>query len=284
MAEYSRYEVDVDFRQGEIVSAGVDLGSVDSKAVIMVDGRVSAQSVVSSGYLSPDGAQKALSLAMKESDMKTDDIHFTVGTGFGHAEIPFANKIIRETACHATGAIHIFGDSVRTILDIGGHECNVISCDGRGRVLSYVPGRDCAAFTGRGLEVFYDFLGVDINEDAPFLMNEDDLPDFPAACVVSARSEASRMLDDGISVEKVLSAYMNSMACNLAILVEDAGLEEDLAVTGGVGSNTGIVERLEKELGIKALRPVKDIDPGMAGALGAAIIAGATVLRMRRNA
>ena len=284
MAEYSRHEADADFTQSEIVSAGVDLGSVASKAVIMVDGRVFSQSVVRSGYCSPDGAEKALSLAMKESGMNPGDIDFTVGTGFGHVDIPFAQRIIRQTACHATGAIHIYGDSVRTILDVGGHECKVISCDGRGRVLSYVPGRDCAAFTGRGLEVFCDFLGVDINEGAASFMTEDDLPSFSSACLVSVRKESALMMENGISRKSVLASYMNEMAQRLALFVEEAGLEMDLAVTGGPASNLTIVGGIERELGIKALRPVKDIDPGMAGALGAAIIAGATVSRMRRNA
>jgi activator of 2-hydroxyglutaryl-CoA dehydratase len=49
-------------------------------------------------------------------------------------------------------------------------------------------------------------------------------------------------------------------------------VEKDLAITGGIAKNKGIVSRIERELGIEAL-PLKKGDPQIAGAVGAAILA-----------
>ena len=53
-------------------------------------------------------------------------------------------------------------------------------------------------------------------------------------------------------------------------------LEQDLAITGGVAKNAGIVSRIERELGIQSLPAVKG-DPQIAGAVGAAVFAAEIV-------
>jgi benzoyl-CoA reductase subunit A len=58
-------------------------------------------------------------------------------------------------------------------------------------------------------------------------------------------------------------------------LLERLGtVERELVITGGVAKNIGVVTRLEKELGIKRL-PIGNIDPQIAGGLGAALFAKA---------
>jgi len=54
-------------------------------------------------------------------------------------------------------------------------------------------------------------------------------------------------------------------------LVYRVSLEKDLAITGGVAKNIGVVAYLEKRLGLKTLK--LPIDPQIIGALGAALTA-----------
>jgi activator of 2-hydroxyglutaryl-CoA dehydratase len=61
------------------------------------------------------------------------------------------------------------------------------------------------------------------------------------------------------------------MARRIVSLLERIGMEEDFAVTGGIAKNTGVVTRLENELGVKALKPKHDTQ--LAGAIGAALFA-----------
>ena len=58
-------------------------------------------------------------------------------------------------------------------------------------------------------------------------------------------------------------------------------IKEDFAITGGIAKNRGVVERLEKELGIKSLKT--DYDTQIAGALGAALFAKALVEKERKK-
>jgi activator of 2-hydroxyglutaryl-CoA dehydratase len=61
------------------------------------------------------------------------------------------------------------------------------------------------------------------------------------------------------------------MAHRVVTLLQQVGIEEKFAVTGGIAKNIGVVRRLEKEIGIKALPPT--LDTQIAGGLGAALFA-----------
>lgn len=74
--------------------------------------------------------------AIRKSDIRVEDIEFTVATGYGRIVVPFADKNISEISCHAKGA-HYFFPSVRTILDMGGQDCKAIRCDEKGTVTKF---------------------------------------------------------------------------------------------------------------------------------------------------
>ena len=93
---------DIDWKDGDIVSAGVDVGSVSSQAVIVADGELYAYSNMRTGSDSPDSARRAMDWALEGTGLKLDDIGFVVGTGYGRVNAPFSNKAITEIACHAT--------------------------------------------------------------------------------------------------------------------------------------------------------------------------------------
>ena len=156
---------DIDWRKGETITAGVDVGSVSSQAVVMVDGELYASANTRTGYNSPESATNAMNWALEATDgMKLEDIHFSVGTGYGRVKVPFANKAITEIACHARGANYMYGPSVRTVMDMGGQDLKAIRCDERGKVISFLMNEKCAAGTGRGMEVIADLLQVPIIE------------------------------------------------------------------------------------------------------------------------
>jgi activator of 2-hydroxyglutaryl-CoA dehydratase len=51
------------------------------------------------------------------------------------------------------------------------------------------------------------------------------------------------------------------------------GLVEDVVITGGVAKNAGVVDELERKLGVKVKTFPDGVDPQMVGAIGAAVIA-----------
>jgi bzd-type benzoyl-CoA reductase Q subunit len=272
--EYRRTVPGKDWTRTEVVTAGVDVGAVSSKAAIMVDGTLYAYSIMRTGASSPDSADKAVNWALEGTGMKLDDIHYVVGTGYGRVNVPFANKAITEITCHARGANYIWGPMVRTILDMGGQDCKAIRCDEKGKVTAFLMNDKCAAGTGRGIEVIADLLSVPIEEVGPMSLTVEKEPEpVSSTCVVFAKSEAMGLLRKGWPKETVLAAYCSAMASRIAELLRRVGVQEDFVVTGGISKNVGIVKRLEDIIGVKALPMKKEFDPIIAGAIGAGLFA-----------
>ena len=282
--EYQRVAPDIDWRKGDVISCGIDIGSVSSQAVIMVDGKLYAYSNMRTGSNSPDSARRALDQALDTTEMSEGDIHYIVGTGYGRANVPMAQRNITEIACHALGANFIYGPSIRTVLDIGGQDVKAIRCDEKGKVINFMMNDKCAAGTGRGMEVMAELLNVPIVEIGARSFQVDKEPEpVSSTCVVYAKSEALSLLRQGWSVEKVLAAYSRAMATRIVELVEKLGIEKEFAITGGQAKNIGTVKRIEKLLGLETMKP-GELDPQIAGAMGAALFARAIVEKSRKAA
>ncbi len=261
---------DLEWKDGKFVTVGIDVGSVSSQAVVMVDGQVFAYGNMRTGSDSPDSARNALNFALKATDMPEDRMDYCIGTGYGRVNVPMADRSITEIACHARGANFIYGPEVRTVLDVGGQDIKAIQCDEKGKVTNFLMNDKCAAGTGRGMEVFSDLLGVPITDvgDRSFQVKEE-----PAAvsstCVVYAKSEATGLLRKGWSTEQVLAAYCRAMADRIFSLVERIGVQPEFAITGGMAKNRGVIDRLMPMIGLEPAKTKWDTQ--IAGAAGAAL-------------
>jgi bzd-type benzoyl-CoA reductase Q subunit len=275
--EYHRIVEGKGWTSRDVITAGVDVGSVGSKAAIMVNGEAYSWSVARTGSNSPESASKVLSLALEGTGLKASDLKYIVGTGYGRVNVPMANRAITEIACHAKGANYIWGPTVRTVLDVGGQDIKAIRSDEKGRVVSFLMNDKCAAGTGRGMEVFADLLKIPIEEIGAMSLHVDKEPEpVSCTCVAFAKTEAMGLLRKGWSKEKVLAAYTRAMAMRMANLINRVGLEKELVITGGQCKNIGIVTRIEVILGVKCL-PMPNwrddgLDPMVAGAFGAALL------------
>jgi len=272
--EYRHTQPNMDWHDAKIITTGVDIGSVGSKAVVMLDGELYAYSVMRTGGVSEETAIRVMNSAFEGTGLKTDNVHYVVGTGYGRVNVPLAKRTITEIACHARGAHYIYGPTVRTVLDIGGQDCKAIRCDEKGKVMSFLMNDKCAAGTGRGLEVFADLIRVPIEELGKTSLNITEEPTpVSNTCVIFAKAESVALLRQGWPKEKVAAAYHLAMVDRIIDLLTKVGIEKDFVITGGVAKNIGIVSRLEKKLGIKPLEP--KLDPILAGAMGAALFAKA---------
>jgi len=272
--EYRQTVSNVDWSHAKAITAGVDIGSVGSKAAVLVDGELYAYAAMRTGGVSEATAVKVTSWALEGTGLEIGKLHYVVGTGYGRVNVPFAKRTITEIACHARGAHYIYGPTVRTVLDIGGQDCKAIRCDDKGKVVSFLMNDKCAAGTGRGLEVFADLISVPIQEVGKVSLSVDqEPPPVSNTCVIFAKAESLALLRQGWTKEKVAAAYHAAMADRIVDLLNRVGIEKDFVITGGVAKNMGIVTRLENILKIKPLEP--NMDPILAGALGAGLFARA---------
>jgi benzoyl-CoA reductase subunit A len=286
-SEKTYQSADLDWRQASAITVGIDVGSVSSQAVILADGKLLAFNSTRTGSSSPDSALRAFRGAAEPIGLTLDDISYAVGTGYGRVNVPFADRTITEIACHARGANHMGGPSIRTILDMGGQDCKVIRIDERGKVLNFIMNDKCAAGTGRGMEVIADVLSVPIEDIGRRSFEIDEEPAAVSnVCTVFAKSEATSLLRAGWSVNKVLAAYCAAMAQRVAGLIERMQVEREFFITGGIGKNVGVTRRIERLIGVEAVKlPVDSVlDPQIAGALGASLFAHSLYRKAQKEA
>ena len=116
---------------------------------------------------------------------------------------------------------------------------------------------------------------------APAQQVEEEPPPVSCTCVVFAKSEATALLREGWPKSKVLAAYCSAMAHRVVTLLERIEVQKDFAITGGIAKNSGVVKRLERELGLESLKSTYDSQ--IAGALGAALFAQALETKRRKQ-
>jgi len=252
-----------------MLSCGVDVGSVQTKAVI-IDGNyiVQGRGLVHSGANLARAAKHALQEALREADREEFDITYVMGTGYGRFLIPFAHSSATEPVCDGHGAIYRF-PGTRTVLDIGGQDTTAIKIDSRGSVLDFAMNDKCGAGTGRFLEAAADLLGLTIDRISRTSLEAAPLADLSNVCSVLAEAEIISHLEQGKPVEEILAGIFDGLADRAVSLLSRVGIEDEVTITGGVSHNRAMVKAIENKLG---RRVNSGVDGVYIGALGAAIL------------
>ena len=72
--------------------AGIDIGSLTGKALLLEDSKIIASKVIRVKKTPVETAEKVFEMVLSESRIKRDDVAFIVSTGYGRDNIPFSNK------------------------------------------------------------------------------------------------------------------------------------------------------------------------------------------------
>ena len=270
--EYASMNDQLDWKKAKAIVAGIDVGAVSSKAVILLDGQPYVVSQVPT-RTPKESALKAMNAALSKTDLPLEKIHYVVGTGCGRTQVPFAHRRISEITCGAAGAVHIWGPSVRTVLDAGGESCKVIHCTEKGRATSFLWNDKCSAGIGRSMEAFADLVRKDVAEIGNIALRSDRFQKLSDFCTVYAQSEALDLMRSKVPAEEVIAGYHCAMARRISTLVARAGVKKDLVIIGGLAKNPGIIHSVESNLKASVLAPKPEWGPQAIVALGAALIA-----------
>lgn len=250
--------------------AGIDVGSLTGKAVILEDGKILSSAVIHVKRNPIVTSTEVYNLALGKLGLKLDDIAFCVGTGYGREKIPFAQKSLSEISCHGKGA-HSCNSAIRTIIDVGGQDCKVITLDDRGDLKDFAMNEKCAAGTGRYLELMAALLNLSLDELGNISLKSRTPITLTSVCSIYAQAEILQFISQKARKEDVAAGINKAMAERVSSMTKKLILQEKMAVTGGVAKNQGVVQNLEHILGIK-FTPLP-VDPQIIGALGAAYIA-----------
>ncbi len=250
---------------------GCDVGSATGKAVIMKDGEIISYVIIPSTTKPEVTARTVMDEAIEKAGLSLiEDLDYIVGTGYGRLKVPFANENVSEITCHARGA-HWLSPTVRTVVDIGGQDCKVMSIDEKGKVLEFVMNDRCAAGTGRFFEAMARVLDCGLEGLSSLSLQGKNPATITSQCSVFAESEVVTLVNEGVELVDIVAGLHTSIAGRLNAMVRKVGLVEDLALTGGCAKNDGLAKALEEKLGVAVKKLPQD--PQIAGAIGAALIA-----------
>jgi predicted CoA-substrate-specific enzyme activase len=251
--------------------AGIDLGSATSKAVILKDGDIVGSHLTQAAAHPTKMAEVVMGEALKSAGLcSIEQLEKIVCTGYGRLKIPFASENISEITCHAKGA-HGMIPSVRTVIDIGGQDCKVVSVSEKGMVLEFVMNDRCAAGTGRFFEGIARGLACGL-DGISSLDNQGEEPcTITNQCSVFAESEVVTLVNEGTDLRNIIAGVNLSVAKRLKSMARRVGLQEDLVLTGGCSKNDGLVKAVGEMLKVDIKK--LPCDPQLTGAIGAAVLA-----------
>ncbi len=251
-------------------SAGVDVGSTQTKAVVIDEKRrIVGRSLIDTGANVIMAAEKAYFKALEDSRIREEEVEYIIGTGYGRYKVTFGNTQVTEISCHARGAAQMF-PGTRTVLDMGGQDTKAIRVGHNGEIIDFCMNDKCAAGTGRFLGAAATALDIPLPDLGPTAMKAERPVRISTTCTVFAESEVLSWLGKGKKIEDILMGVHQSIAKRSIGLLRRVGIEDQVTFTGGVAKNNGMIFALEDNL---AIHLNVSEDSHYMGALGAALFA-----------
>ncbi len=259
-------------------AAGVDVGSTQTKAVILDEKRrIVGRALIDTGANVVRAAENAYLEALRASGIQEEEVEYVVGTGYGRYRVTFGDTQVTEISCHGRGAVHMF-PGTRTVLDMGGQDTKAIRVSPNGDILDFCMNDKCSAGTGRFLGAASAALDIPLDELGPTALRAEKPVRISTTCTVFAESEVLSWLGKGKKIEDILLGVHQSIAARSVGLLRRVGIEEEVTFTGGVARNVGMVHVLNEALGLKM--NVSE-DSHFMGAIGAALFALDQILGSR---
>lgn len=251
--------------------AGLDMGNLTTKVVILRDNEVLSQGIITSVDEGDARARKVIEVALQHSGCGPSEVAYIVATGAGRKSVSLAQKQRAPGSCFARGIGRLF-PTVRTVIDVGAETCTAVRVNERGGADDSVSNERCASGTGVFLETMAKLMQMSLEEMARASLLAEGKAEITNMCAIFAEQEVISHIhrDPPTPKNDIIAGIHASMATRVGGLAKRAGLKGEVAVTGGVARNIGFVRALEQNLGI--MLKVPD-EPELVAALGAACIA-----------
>jgi len=252
-----------------MITAGIDIGSITTKAAIIADGKILGTKIGFTGYKAGLAGETIFRKLLSELKLEESAIERIIATGYGRKSVSFAHKAMSEIICHGAGA-RFLNPGVRTVIDVGGQDSKAISIDRSGKVKDFEMNDKCAAGTGRFLEVMARALEVDLEDFGNLSLQADNPARISSICTVFAESEVISLISKGEKRKNIIAGIHESVASRISALARRVGVTEPVMMAGGVAKNIGVVRALERQLGLS----IEVMDTAQVnGAIGAAVMA-----------
>jgi len=252
-----------------MLTTGIDMGTQRVKVVILKDKQIISQNQNFSGFEPTKAAEQAFEEALQNAKLSREDIQHVTATGAGVDMAPFADSTISMMGADARAGAYFFS-SARTVIDVGAEEARAVRCDENGLMLDFVVNARCAAGAGTFIEAMARALEVELDDMGSLSLKAERASPINASCVIFAESDVVSLIHREEPKPEIARAIFDAMAERVSSMVHRLGINQDIALVGGVAKDVGFVASLKRRLGMDILIPE---EPLFAGAVGAALIA-----------
>lgn len=261
-----------------MLAAGIDVGAVSAKAVILSDGHIASHSIVITGEEASIAARLALDEALLLAGVTREDLGQIIATGIGKASVDVANKTKSEVVCLGKGAAWLTPQA-RTVIDIGAESSKVLRLNENGGVEDFASNDKCASGTGVFLQAAAKILEVKLEDLGDLSLAAHNKAAVSGMCAVFAESEIVSHVHSEIPKSDIIAGVHKAIADRVYSVVNRVGPREVVVMCGGVARNMGMVRALEERLGFSLAVPEM---PEIVAALGAALIAKEALTKVMR--
>jgi predicted CoA-substrate-specific enzyme activase len=254
-----------------MITAGIDMGIENVKAVILKDGKIIARRMALSGGANrAQSAEKVWNEALAAAGIKASDVSKVVATGQGKLDVKFATDHCVEPVADARAAKFLY-PSATSVVDVGADQVRVVTLGDGQKIKEVVINLKCAAGIGIFLRSMGRTLGLTIEEMGQVPSSKTKEAAVSDLCVVFAELDAVAMIHKNTPKPAIVKAVQESVATKLNAILNDKVVPESnkSVLIGGVSRNAGVVQALQKRSGINFLIPE---NADYAGALGAALV------------
>jgi benzoyl-CoA reductase subunit D len=256
-----------------MIAAGIDCGAKTTKAVILKDGTIIGKGMVPTGFDQVNAVENSLDRAVKQAGIARKDIQRVGGTGSGKNAVKIANASVSEIKAMARGAFYFF-PKTRTVADVGAEEGRAARLDVNGNPVDSATNEKCAAGAGTFIETMARALEVSIEEMGLLCLQSDRQIPLNAQCAIFAESEVVGLIHAKTAKPDISRAIHDSIAGRIASMIRRIGVNEDVALLGGLARNPGFVASITRQLNVNRLYTPPD--PEFGAAVGAAVSAAET--------
>ena len=256
-----------------MITAGIDCGAKTTKTVILKDGTIIGKGMVLTGFDPVNAVEDSLDNAVKQAGIARKDIQRIGGTGSGKAAVRIANASVNDIKAMARGAFYFF-PKARTVADVGAEESRAARLDVKGNPVDFATNEKCAAGAGAFIEAMARALEVSIEEMGPLCLQSDRQLPLNAQCAIFAESEVVGLIHSKTATPDISRAIHDSIAGRIVSMIRRIGVNEDVALLGGLALNPGFVASITRQLNVDRLYTPPD--PEFGAAVGAAVSAAET--------
>lgn len=255
-----------------MITVGIDCGAKNTKVVVLKNSQILATTSVLSGFDQTASAEQALNEALQQADIARDEVKYFTATGAGMDAVPFATDTVTEIGADARGTYFVF-PSAHTIIDVGAEEGRTIRLDTQGKVIDFGINEKCAAGAGAFTEAMARALEIDLEEMGELSLKSTKAVPMNAQCTIFAESEVVSLIHQKTPKEDIVRAVHDAIADRITSMVRRVGIEQEIALIGGVANNIGFVDSMKRNLGFEILVANEPVAPELVTALGAALVA-----------